>query len=160
MNYPKLSFGIALIIWFFLVFFAANFLVKSTKIIPPSLEIEASSLLNEFHQNDKSATKKSNQKELQHDLLNANTNSNSKNIIPLYQPLPAIPDELRQEAFNSYAIARFNIAPDGSIAFVELIKPCNNPKLNQLLLKSLKNWKFPAKNEASNQDIRVNFEVK
>ncbi len=76
----------------------------------------------------------------------------------IYNPLPKIPDDLREEAFNSYAIARFKIAKDGT-ATVELIKPCSNPRLNNLLLKNLKTWKFAASNSESTQEIRVNFKV-
>ncbi len=59
----------------------------------------------------------------------------------LLQPLPAIPDELREEAMNEAATARFQIAADGS-ATVVLVKPTQNPRLNRLLLDTLKNWKF------------------
>ncbi len=59
----------------------------------------------------------------------------------LLQPLPAIPDELRDEAMNEAATARFQIAADGS-ATVVLVKPTQNPRLNRLLLDTLKNWKF------------------
>jgi periplasmic protein TonB len=59
----------------------------------------------------------------------------------LIQPLPTIPDELREEAMSEAATARFQIAVDGS-ATVELVKPTQNPRLNRLLLNTLKNWKF------------------
>lgn len=47
---------------------------------------------------------------------------------------------------------------------VELIKSCNNPRLNQLLLRNLRKWKFAPANiagvtTASTQDIKVNFKV-
>ena len=42
---------------------------------------------------------------------------------------------------NEAATARFQIAADGS-ATVELVKPTQNPRLNRLLLDTLKNWKF------------------
>jgi len=89
---------------------------------------------------------------------------NHKNTTPqkaalIFNPLPKIPDDLREEAFNSYAIARFKIAKDGGTATVELIKPCSNPRLNDLLLKNLKTWKFAASNSESTQEIRVNFKV-
>lgn len=57
------------------------------------------------------------------------------------QPLPAIPDDLRQDAMNEVATARFHIAVDGSVT-VELIRPTQNPRLNRLLLGTLKFWKF------------------
>jgi len=59
----------------------------------------------------------------------------------LIHPLPAIPDELREEAMNEAATARFQIAVDGSTTVV-LVKPTQNPRLNRLLLETLKNWKF------------------
>lgn len=78
------------------------------------------------------------------------------------QPLPVIPDELRQEYMNVTAVARFEIAEDGTSG-VTLIKPTQNPRLNRLLLDSLKNWRFtPAlkdgKPVATSEDkvIRVN----
>jgi len=79
------------------------------------------------------------------------------------RPLPEIPEELRQEAFVSKAIARFYIADDGEVR-VELIQPCNNPRLNQLLLKSLRKWKFSPAHKmgiatASVQDVQINFKV-
>ncbi len=83
-----------------------------------------------------------------------------KKSLPLFNPLPQIPDDLRDEAFNSEAVARFYVASDGSVSRVELIKPCANPKLNHLLLKSLKSWKFSSGQSPSTQDIRVNFLVK
>ena len=57
------------------------------------------------------------------------------------QPLPTIPDDLRQDAMNEVATARFHIAVDGSVT-VELVKPTQNPRLNRLLLGTLKFWKF------------------
>jgi len=57
------------------------------------------------------------------------------------QPLPVIPDELREDAMNERARARFHIAADGSVT-VELVKPTQNPRLNRLLLDTLKGWKF------------------
>jgi protein TonB len=59
----------------------------------------------------------------------------------LIRPLPVIPDELREEAMNEAATARFTIGVDGS-ATVELVKPTQNPRLNRLLLDTLKSWRF------------------
>jgi len=80
------------------------------------------------------------------------------------KPLPKIPDDLREQAFSLTAVARFHIAADGT-ATVELATPTPNPRLNRLLLDSLRNWKFfPAMKDgrpvASVQDVRVQFEVK
>jgi protein TonB len=81
----------------------------------------------------------------------------------IYQPLPTIPDDLRDEAISSVAIARFHINPDGTVT-VELIKPTANPRINRLLLSTLKTWKFfPAMQDGkpipSTQDIKVNVNV-
>jgi TonB family protein len=78
----------------------------------------------------------------------------------LFGQLPEIPADLRRQAFSTKAVARFYIAADGSVLRVELIKPSASLRLNQLLLKNLKNWKFAARHSASTQDIAVNFLVK
>jgi periplasmic protein TonB len=82
----------------------------------------------------------------------------------IVRPMPQIPDDLRGGAFNTAALARFHIAVDGS-AKVELAKPTPNPRLNRILLDSLKKWRFiPAikngKPVASTEEIVVKIEVK
>ena len=82
----------------------------------------------------------------------------------IVRPMPQIPDDLREGAFNSAALARFHIAVDGSVK-VELAKPTPNPRLNRILLDSLRKWRFiPAikngKPVASTEDIIVKIEVK
>jgi len=82
----------------------------------------------------------------------------------IVRPMPQIPDDLREEAFNSTALARFHIADDGSVT-VELAKPTQNPRLNRILLDSLKKWRFiPAiKNGvpvASTLELVIKIEVK
>ncbi|WP_408272627.1 energy transducer TonB [Paraburkholderia agricolaris] len=79
------------------------------------------------------------------------------------QPLPELPDDLREQAYQTVATARFAIHADGSVD-VELIKPTPNPRLNQLLLEALRKWRFfPAMQAGhpveSRQDIRVHFNV-
>ncbi len=59
----------------------------------------------------------------------------------IVKPMPQIPDDLRQEALSTAAIARFHVSIDGTVT-VELIKPTPNPRLNRLLLGTLKNWRF------------------
>ena len=88
-------------------------------------------------------------------------NSGARAIV---QPMPKIPEDLRAEAFKSAALARFHIAVDGS-AEVELAKPTPFPRLNRILLDSLKQWRFmPAiksgKPVASTEEILVKIEVK
>lgn len=92
---------------------------------------------------------------------NIYANSGARAII---QPKPQIPDDLREGAFNVTALARFHIAVDGSVK-VELVKPTPNPRLNRILLDSLKKWRFmPAikngKPVASIEEIVVKIEVK
>ena len=89
------------------------------------------------------------------------TNSNARAI---YRPTPTIPDDLRDEAFSAAALARFDVAADGSVSVV-LVKPTQNPRLNRLLLESLKTWRFfpemkDGKSVPSRQEIVVHFEVK
>jgi protein TonB len=79
------------------------------------------------------------------------------------QPLPEIPDDLREAAYHAIALARFTIHPDGSVE-VELLQPTQQPRLNQLLLASLHSWRFfPAtengKPVESHQDVRVHLVV-
>ena len=92
---------------------------------------------------------------------NMYANSGARAIV---QPMPQIPEDLRAEAFKSSALARFHIAVDGS-AEVELAKPTPFPRLNRILLDSLKQWRFmPAiksgKPVASTEEILVKIEVK
>jgi periplasmic protein TonB len=79
------------------------------------------------------------------------------------QPLPELPDDLREQAYQTVATARFAIHADGSVD-VELIRPTPSPRLNQLLLETLRKWRFfPAMQAGhpveSRQDIRVHFNV-
>lgn len=82
----------------------------------------------------------------------------------IVRPMPQIPDDLREEALHVVALARFHVAADGS-ATVELAKPTPNPRLNRLLLETLKNWKFfPAMKDgmpvASTEEITIRIDVK
>ncbi|SAL53063.1 Gram-negative bacterial tonB protein [Caballeronia udeis] len=79
------------------------------------------------------------------------------------QPMPPLPDDLREDAYQAVAVARFDIHPDGTIE-VELSKPTQNPRLNALLLETLRKWRFfPAMQGGhpveSHQDVRVHFNV-
>jgi protein TonB len=79
------------------------------------------------------------------------------------QPLPSLPDDLREQAYQTVATARFTIHVDGSVD-VELVQATPNPRLNQLLLDTLRRWRFfPALRDGrpveSTQDIRVHFNV-
>jgi periplasmic protein TonB len=79
------------------------------------------------------------------------------------QPMPSLPDDLREDAYQAVAIARFDIHADGTIE-VELSKPTQNPRLNALLLETLSRWRFfPAMQGGhpveSHRDVRVHFNV-
>lgn len=94
------------------------------------------------------------------DSTSAIVNSGARAIA---RPMPRIPDDLRDEAFDSVARARFHIAVDGSIT-VELVRPTQNPRINRILLDTLKNWKFsPAikngKPVASTEEIVIRVNV-
>jgi protein TonB len=82
----------------------------------------------------------------------------------IVQPLPTIPDELREEAFDAVATVRFHVGVDGTATF-ELVRPTPNPRLNQLLLTTLKNWRFfPAMKAGrpvpSVEEIVIHLQVK
>jgi periplasmic protein TonB len=79
------------------------------------------------------------------------------------QPMPSLPDELREDAYQMVAVAHFDIHADGTIE-VELSKPTQNPRLNALLIEALRKWRFfPAMQGGhpveSHQDVRVHFNV-
>jgi periplasmic protein TonB len=76
----------------------------------------------------------------------------------IYAPTPVIPDDLREDVMQTEAVARFKVSFDGSCE-VTLEKPTSSPRLNQVLLDALKQWKFfPAvKNGVA---INSTFEVR
>ena len=93
----------------------------------------------------------------------AATGSGHTGARAIVQPLPEIPDDLREAAYHAIALARFTIHPDGSVD-VQLVQPTQQPRLNQLLLAALHNWHFfPAtengKPVESHQDVRVHLVV-
>jgi len=59
----------------------------------------------------------------------------------IYAPTPVIPDDLREDVMQAEAVARFNVSFDGT-SEVTLEKPTSSPRLNQVLLDALKQWKF------------------
>lgn len=79
------------------------------------------------------------------------------------QPMPVLSDDLREDAYQAVAIARFDIHADGTVDVV-LSKPTPNPRLNALLLEALRKWRFfPAMQAGraveSHQEVRVHFNV-
>jgi periplasmic protein TonB len=82
----------------------------------------------------------------------------------IFNPLPKIPDELRDRASSAEALARFDIRPDGT-ASVELVTPSPDPLLNRVILETLRTWRFfPATENgrpvASSQEVRIRLEVR
>lgn len=161
MKYPVISTILSLVFWVVLIaFFMQRNSVKAPD-LEYSLEVDAAIVDEEIRQSSKAPEIIA--KNAGGDEVKNNEEGGSKSAKIATRELPQIPDELRQEAFSSYAIARFYILANGEIK-VELIKPCSNPELNRLLLKSLRKWRFePAvKNGVaidSSQDIRVDFRV-
>jgi len=59
----------------------------------------------------------------------------------IYAPLPEIPDELRENAIQTVAVAHFKVSYDGEV-IVSLATRTENPRLNEILLDTLKQWRF------------------
>jgi protein TonB len=81
----------------------------------------------------------------------------------IYAPTPTIPDDLREDVFQAVAIAHFKVSPDGTVD-VTLSQPTPNPRLNQILLNTLREWKFfPAMKDGiainSEFDVRIPISV-
>jgi len=77
----------------------------------------------------------------------------------LYAPVPVIPDDLREEVFEAEAVANFQVSYDGDVQ-VTLVKPTTNPRLNQILLDTLRQWKFsPAMREGVAVDSRFDVRI-
>lgn len=160
MNKPFFSFFIAFLFWLLLLIIFSYVIFKKSSQLPISIDVDISTI-GEVEQ------KQNKKEEIAENEPNKNKvkksfeqkNDNAKKINPLFNPLPEIPEELRKEAFESNAIAKFFISKNGDVLKVELTKACNNPKLNFLLLKSLKKWRFPQQNEESWQEIEVKFRV-
>jgi len=82
----------------------------------------------------------------------------------IYAPAPTIPDDLRENVFETVALAHFHVSFDG-VAKVTLTQPTSNPRLNLLLLDTLKQWRFfPAIRNGiatdSEFDIRIPIAVR
>jgi protein TonB len=82
----------------------------------------------------------------------------------IYAPVPEIPDELREDALDTVAVAHFKVGYDGQVE-VTLVKPTTNPQLNGILLDTLKQWKFfPAMKSGvaidSQFDVRIPISVR
>ncbi len=58
-----------------------------------------------------------------------------------YAPVPEIPDDLRENNLNAVAVAHFKVDANGA-AEVTLAQPTDNPRLNEIILDTLKQWRF------------------
>ncbi len=81
----------------------------------------------------------------------------------MYAPTPTIPDDLRDETFNAVALAHFKVSYSGDVQ-VSLTQPTTSPRLNEILLDTLKQWRFfPAMKKGvavdSEFDVRIPITV-
>jgi protein TonB len=81
----------------------------------------------------------------------------------VYNPLPTIPDDLRSQAIREVAVARLHIHIDGTVT-VELVRPTHQPRINKIILDTLRTWMFyPAISKGvpveSVQEIRIDVSV-
>jgi periplasmic protein TonB len=67
--------------------------------------------------------------------------SDSLGARAIYSPVPKIPDELRDTVFQAEAVAHFEVSYEGNVK-VTLAKPTPDPRLNQILLSTLEQWRF------------------
>jgi periplasmic protein TonB len=59
----------------------------------------------------------------------------------IYAPMPEIPDDLRENAIQTMAVAHFKVTYGGEVS-VSLATKTESPRLNQILLDTLKQWRF------------------
>ena len=90
--------------------------------------------------------------------------SSSVGAQALFAPPPEVPDDLREDVFETEALARFHVDDDGHTT-VTLVKATSNPRLNRILLDSLKQWRFAPAVKAgikvdSEFDVRIPIAVR
>jgi protein TonB len=71
----------------------------------------------------------------------AGAGSDSGGTRAVFAPTPEIPDDMRDEPISTVAVAHFKVDADGH-AEVTLTTPTDNPRLNEILLETLKEWRF------------------
>ena len=59
----------------------------------------------------------------------------------IYAPVPVIPDELREDAIQTEAVAHFKVTFDGQVT-VSLARKTPEPRLNKIILDTLEQWRF------------------
>ena len=67
--------------------------------------------------------------------------SDSAGARAIYAPIPKIPDELREDTFEAVAVAHFKVSYEGVVE-VSLATPTSSPRLNEILIDTLKQWRF------------------
>lgn len=93
----------------------------------------------------------------------AGIGSDSGGARAVFAPKPVIPDALRRQVFRAVAVAHFQVSYDGQVR-VTLTTPTQSPRLNELLLATLKQWRFfPAMKNGvavdSQFDVRIPISV-
>jgi periplasmic protein TonB len=93
----------------------------------------------------------------------AGLGSDSTGARAIYAPVPKIPDDLREDTFESVAVAHFKVTYDGRVE-IALVQPTSNPRLNEILIDTLKQWRFfPAMKKGvaidSEFDVRIPIAV-
>lgn len=93
----------------------------------------------------------------------AAVNQDAMGARAVYSPLPQIPDDLRGDAMDETAVARLHIHADGTVT-VDLVRPTGNPRINRIVLDTLRTWMFyPALSKGkpveSVQEIRIRLSV-
>ncbi|HTT74571.1 MAG TPA: hypothetical protein VMF50_01155 [Candidatus Binataceae bacterium] len=71
----------------------------------------------------------------------AGAGSDSGGARAIFAPKPVIPDDLRERIMAALAVAHFKVSYDGQVE-VTLTTPANNPELNEILINTLKEWRF------------------
>jgi protein TonB len=77
----------------------------------------------------------------------------------VYAPAPEIPDDLREEPLTAEAVAHFTVSRDGAVA-VALTTSTANSRLNEVILKTLKSWRFePAVKDGAAIDTEFDIRI-
>jgi periplasmic protein TonB len=89
--------------------------------------------------------------------------SDSGGARAIFAPKPEIPDDLREQVMSAVAVAHFKVDYDGQVQ-VTLTTPTDNPRLNEILLDTLTQWRFfPAMKNGvainSEFDLRIPISV-
>jgi periplasmic protein TonB len=82
----------------------------------------------------------------------------------IYAPAPTIPDDMREDVLEAVAVAHFRVLRDGRV-IVSLAKPTDFSRLNDVILDTLREWRFrPAMNQGgvavdSEAEVRLLIKV-